>query len=176
MLFTETNIKGVYSIHPELKKDIRGYFTRIYCKNELSNTSLRLHIVQINQSCSLHAGTIRGLHVQKAPFAEDKLVQCLKGSVFDVVVDLRVKSKTYGKWIGEVLSEKNKKMMFVPKGCAHGYQTLENNSIIQYAVSAYYTPKAEFGIRWDDSYFQIKWPIKKVVLSEKDSSWKNFVP
>jgi len=112
--------------------------------------------------------------MQKFPKSEDKLIQCIKGSIFDVVIDLRPDSKTYGKWIGVVL-EANQKMIFVPKGCAHGFQALENDTIIQYPASEYYSPRHEIGIRWNDPYFKIKWPLKKIQVSKKDASWPNFV-
>ena len=124
---------------------------------------------------SLTKGAIRGIHMQKAPKSEDKLIQCIKGAIFDVIVDLRLGSKTYGKLIGEILYE-NKKMMYVPKGCAHGFQALEENTIIQYPVSQYYTPNYEMGIRWNDPFFNIKWPVKNVTVSEKDSAWPDFIP
>lgn len=176
MIFTRTKFEGVYLITPELKKDSRGYFTRIYCQREFKNQALHFLIVQMNQSKSARAGTIRGLHLQKAPHSEAKLIQCLRGSVFDVVVDLRRNSKTYGRWLGEILSEENKKMILVSRGFAHGYQALEDNSVIQYPVSEYYSPEDEIGIRWNDPFFRIEWPIKKVIVSEKDSAWPDFIP
>ena len=110
----------------------------------------------------------------KPPKSEDKLIQCIKGSIFDVVIDLRNNSKTYGQWMGKVM-DTNSKMLLVPKGCAHGFQALEDNTIIQYPVSEYYSPKDEMGVRWNDPLFHIKWPIKKVIVSEKDSKWPNFI-
>lgn len=172
----QTDIEGAYIVTPELKEDDRGYFTRIYCQRELSGIGVRFPIVQMNQSGSKYKGTVRGIHVQKGAHAEDKLIQCIKGAVFDVVVDVRKGSKTYGRWIGEVLSAENKTMMLVPKGCAHGYQTLENDSVVQYPVSAFYTPKSEWGIRWDDPYFRISWPIQQAIVSKKDASWADFEP
>lgn len=174
MIFTKTKIDDVIIIETEPKKDERGYFQRLYDGSEFKNFGINFKFVQVNQSMSQRVGTIRGVHMQKFPKSEDKLIQCIKGSVFDVVIDLRPTSETYGKWMGEILKA-NKQMMFIPKGCAHGFQALENNTIIQYPVSTYYSPEYEIGIRWDDPFFSIKWPIKKVFLSKKDSSWPDFV-
>jgi len=174
MIFTKTKIKGVIIIDPESKPDERGYFQRIYDKNEFKKHGIDLKTVQINQSMSLRKGTIRGPHMQKPPKSEDKLMQCIQGSIFDVVVDLRVESKTYGQWIGEILQANGKKL-FIPKGCAHGFQALSDNTIIQYPVSEYYSPSYEIGIRWNDPFFRIDWPIKKVIISEKDSAWPDFI-
>ncbi len=175
MIFTKSKIDGVIIVTLEPKTDKRGYFQRIYDAAEFKKQRISLGIVQINQSMSIRKGTIRGLHMQKSPKSEYKLIQCIKGSIFDVVIDLRSKSKTYGQWLGKVL-EANKEMMFVPKGCAHGFQALENNTIVQYPTSEYYSPEYEIGIRWNDPYFKIKWPIKKSFVSEKDASWFDFLP
>lgn len=176
MIFTHTKIKGVYIIDPEPRTDERGYFERIYCMDELKKQGIKFKIVQINHVMSLKKGTIRGLHMQKPPKSEDKLIQCIRGSIFDVVIDLRKKSPTYGKWVSVVLSEKNKKMLFIPKGFMHGYQVLENNSSVQYPVSEFYSPTTVMGIKWDDPYFNIAWPIKKAILSETDKNWPLFKP
>ncbi len=174
MIFAKTKIDGVIIVELEPKRDERGYFQRVYDDLKFKRRGINLKFVQINQSMSQHKGTIRGIHMQKSPRSEDKLIQCIKGSIFDVVIDLRTKSKTYGQWLGKVL-EANKKMMFVPRGCAHGFQALENDTIIQYPVSEYYSPRHEIGIRWNDPFFDIKWPIKKAVLSKKDSNWPDFI-
>ena len=174
MKFYETKIKGVYIIEPELIKDKRGYFARFFCKKELAALGMNFNVVQINQSFTRKKGTIRGLHYQKPPYQEEKIVQCLKGEIYDVVLDLRNNSSTFGKWISERLSEKNKKMILVPKGCANGLQPLTDNCRIEYFMSEYYSPQSQAGIRWDDPYFKIRWPIKKIFLSEKDKNWKYY--
>jgi len=174
MIFTKSKIDGVIIVTLKPKTDERGYFQRIYDAAEFKKQEISLGIVQINQSMSVSKGTIRGLHMQKSPKPEDKLIQCIKGSIFDVVIDLRSRSKTYGQWLGKVL-EANKEMIFVPKGCAHGFQALENNTIVQYSTSEYYSPEYETGIRWNDPFFGIEWPLKKAIVSEKDSSWSDFV-
>jgi dTDP-4-dehydrorhamnose 3,5-epimerase len=171
MIFTKTKIKGVFVIDLEPRGDERGYFTRVFCKNELINQDIPYNIVQVNRSLSADKGTIRGLHFQKFPKEEDKIVQCLKGKIFDVALDLRKNSKTYGKWVGEILSAENKKMFLIPKGCAHGFQTLEKDTVVEYFVSQYYSPEKEGGIRWSDPRFSIKWPLKKVTTSKKDAGW-----
>ena len=171
MKFTKTNIKGVYVITLELRNDTRGSFTRNFCKKEFTEAGINIDIVQINRSLTREKGTIRGLHYQRYPKSEDKIVQCLKGSIFDVAVDLRKNSPTYGKWVGETLSEDNNKMLLIPKGFAHGFQALENEVVVQYFVSQYYSPDYEKGLRWNDPLLNIQWPIKNAKLSDKDKQW-----
>jgi len=171
MRYTEAKIKGVYVIELDFKIDERGYFARIFCKEELIKIGIDFNIVQINRSLTRQKGTIRGMHFQKEPKAEDKIIQCLKGAVYDVVVDLRKDSLTYGEWIAVELSEENKKMFFVPKGFAHGFQTLTDNCEMQYFMSEFYFPEHESGVRWNDPFFNIVWPIKNPILSEKDKNW-----
>lgn len=175
MIIKKTRIKDVFIIEPELREDSRGYFTRIFAKEEFKQQGIKYNIVHVNQSLTFKKGTIRGLHFQKFPKAEDKIIQCLKGSIFDVAVDLRPNSKSFGKWIGEVLSEKNKKMLLIPKGFAHGFQSLENNCVIQYFVSEYYVPTKEFGYSWNDKFFSINWPIRDAILSKKDSALPFYI-
>lgn len=174
MKFTKTKIKGVYIITPEPREDPRGYFTRVFAKEELKKLGIVFNIVHINRSLSVDKGLIRGLHYQKYPKSEDKIIQCLQGKIFDVVIDLRRNSKTFGQWMGEILDPVNKKMLLVPKGCAHGFQALEGNSIVEYFVTQYYTPSYEQGIRYNDPFFNIEWPIKKAIVSDKDGSWPDF--
>ena len=171
MRYTEAKIKGVYVIELDFKIDERGYFARIFCNEELIKIGIDFNIVQINRSLTRQKGTIRGMHFQKEPKAEDKIIQCLKGAVYDVVVDLRKDSLTYGEWIAVELSEENKKMFFVPKGFAHGFQTLTDNCEMQYFMSEFYSPEQVRGVRWDDPFFNIKWPIENPILSEKDKNW-----
>lgn len=174
MIFTKTKIKGIYVVEPEPKKDERGYFQRIYDINEFRDHSIDFKIVQVNQAMSLKKGTIRGPHMQKAPNSDDKLMQCIKGSIFDVSIDFRRESSTFGQWVGNMVSEENKKMIFIPKGIMHGYQVLEDNTVVQYPVSQFYSPQDVIGIRWDDPFFKIEWPIKDVIVSKKDKSWPPF--
>lgn len=174
MIITKTKIEGVYIIDLTPRGDHRGYFTRVFAKEELAEYGIKYNIAHINRSLTEKKGTIRGLHFQKAPKREDKIVQCLQGSIFDVAVDLRKNSKTYGQWVGEILSAENKRMLLVPKGFAHGFQTLEKNCLVEYFVSQYYYPQHESGLRWDDPYFSINWPLHKVEVSEKDGKWPLF--
>ncbi len=171
MKIIKTKIDGVFLIDLAPRLDGRGYFTRVFCVDELKKADIKYKILQINRSLTEKKGTIRGLHYQKKPMQEDKIVQCLTGSIFDVAVDLRKNSKTYGKWFGVELSSKNKRLLLIPKGCAHGFQTLEKNVTVEYFVSQFYESSKESGIRWDDPSIKIKWPIKKVNSSQKDASW-----
>lgn len=174
MIFTKTKIKGVLLIESEPKKDGRGYFERIYCVDEFSKHGIDFKIAQINQAMSLKKGTIRGPHMQQFPRSEDKLMRCVRGSVFDVVIDFRSESSTFGQWVGNLLTEENKKMIFIPKGMMHGYQTLEDKVVIQYPVSELYSQKDVTGIRWDDPFFKIEWPLRDVIVSEIDKNWPLF--
>ena len=159
-------------IEPEFRVDERGYFTRVFCQKELKNEGINFgDVVQGNRSLTKNKGTIRGLHYQMDPDGEDKIIQCLHGAIYDVVLDLREGSPTNGQWVAEELNAENGMMMLVPKGCAHGFQTLANDCVVQYLVSAYYAPGSERGVRWNDPVFGIHWPVKDAIVSEKDSSW-----
>ncbi len=171
MVVKKTEIDGVFLIELNPILDSRGYFTRVFDRDVLEKVGVNYNIVQVSRSLTLKKGMIRGIHFQRSPMQEDKIVQCLNGSIFDVVLDIRPKSKTFGKWISEILSAKNKKMLLIPKGCAHGFQALENNCLIEYFFSQYYSPKHESGLLWNDPKFGIKWPIKNPFLSEKDKKW-----
>lgn len=168
MIFRETRLPGNYLIDLELREDERGFFARYFCEQEFSNADLNKRWVQINNSMSCDIGTLRGLHFQRPPHAEVKLVRCLRGSIWDVVVDLRKGSDTYGKWFGATLSDKNRTMMYVPKGFAHGFVSLESDSEILYLVSDFYAPEAEGTLIWNDPDVGIQWPMQPQVLSDKD--------
>jgi dTDP-4-dehydrorhamnose 3,5-epimerase len=176
MIFTETKLKGAYII--ELKKigDERGFFARAFCKNEYAEFNLPNDIVQINNSLSKDKGTLRGMHYQLAPKGEDKVVRCIKGSLYDVIIDIRPESETFGEWFGIELSAENRKMLFVPKGFAHGFITLEDDTEAFYLVTEYYAPEAERAIRWNDPKFGIEWPIEPTIISEKDLNHPDFDP
>ena len=170
MIFEESHLQGNYLIYLELRSDERGFFARYFCENEFKKHGLNTRWVQINNSMSKEVGTLRGLHFQRPPHAEVKLVRCIKGSIWDVVVDLRKGSATFGKWFGSTLSDQNRTMMYVPEGFAHGYISLEQHSEILYLVSSTYTPAAEGALVWNDPEVRIKWPMEPVVISEKDMS------
>lgn len=161
-------------MEPEPREDARGYFARVFAKEELKKAGIDFSIVHINRSLSKDKGVIRGIHYQIKPMQEDKIVQCLKGKIFDVVLDLRKTSKTFGQWVGQILDSDNKKMMLTPKGCAHGFQTLEENSLVEYFSTQAFSPENEKGVRYNDLFFKIKWPIKKVIVSEKDANWPDY--
>ncbi|CRX37472.1 dTDP-4-dehydrorhamnose 3,5-epimerase [Estrella lausannensis] len=167
-------IEGAFTVDLEPFGDERGFFSRLFCSREFQSKGLEEKVVQVNNSGSKHKGTLRGLHYQLPPFEETKLVRCIQGSIFDVVLDLRRSSPTFGQWHGEVLSQKNRRMLFVPRGCAHGFITLEDDSEIIYFVSEYYSKEQERGIRYNDPRFNIQWPIEPTVISERDLSHPDF--
>jgi dTDP-4-dehydrorhamnose 3,5-epimerase len=168
MTFTETKIKGVWLIEPVAHGDQRGFFLESFAAREMEAHGLPGNFVQDNHARSLAPGVIRGLHFQKPPFAQAKLVRVVRGSVFDVVVDLRTASPTFGAWYGVTLSEENKTMLFVPKGFGHGYCTLSADSEFLYKVDAYYSPDHDAGIRFNDPDIAVDWPVTDPTLSPKD--------
>lgn len=168
MIFRETKLKGAYLIDIEPIKDKRGFFSRTFCQKELKKHGLNFNIVQSNLSHSKKRGTLRGMHYQKAPHEEEKLVSCIRGKIYDVIIDLRPNSPTYCQWLATELSAENFKMLYVSKGFAHGFQTLSDNTVVIYQMSEFYHPQSERGARWNDPLFGIKWPIKKIVISSKD--------
>lgn len=170
MFIESLPIQGAYLIKIEKKEDERGFFARTFCAREFSSFALHSNFVQTNISANTRAGTVRGLHFQKPPYQEIKLVRCFRGAIFDVIVDLREGSSTFRQWYGTELSEENGLAMYVPKGFAHGYQTLENQSTISYMVSTFYQPEYEGGYRFNDPAFQISWPLPVSSISKKDAS------
>lgn len=174
MKIHRTKISDVYILEVEPRVDDRGYFTRVFAKEILKASKIPYDIVHINRSLTKRKGTIRGIHYQVKPREEDKIIQCIQGKIFDVAVDLRPRSKTFGKWVGVELSGENKKMLLVPKGCGHAFETLTPNCLIEYFVSEYYSPEHERGAPWNDPFFKIDWPIKRATLSEKDKKCPPF--
>jgi dTDP-4-dehydrorhamnose 3,5-epimerase len=171
MRFSETPIPGAWQIDPTPHGDERGRFLRAWCSREFKEHGLEFLPVQANMGLSVRKGTIRGMHFQVAPALEAKLIRCTRGRMFDVVLDLRPDSVSYGKWHGVELSAENGRMLYVPEQCAHGYQTLENNTEMYYMTSQFYTPSAASGVRFDDPAFGIAWPMVPVVVSEQDRNW-----
>ena len=170
MKFIETKLKGAYVIELEPIRDDRGFFARSFCQKEFEKMSLNAKLAQGNTSFNHRKGTLRGMHFQLPPKAEVKLVRCIRGSIFDVIVDLRENSPTYCQWIGAELTADNRNMLYVPEGFAHGYQALEDDTEVTYQVSEFYSPEHERGMRWDDPAFGIAWPLANPILSPKDQA------
>lgn len=176
MKFHPTPLAGAYTIELEKRGDDRGFFARFFCVKEFEALGLDPKIVQINNSLSRIQGTLRGLHYQLAPKAETKIVRCIRGSLYDVILDLREGSPTFGQWFGATLTAENRTMMYVPKGFAHGFITLEPDTEAFYLATEYYGPDRERCVRWNDPKFGIKWPAEPVVISDKDRNTPDFSP
>ncbi len=164
-------LAGAYLIQPNPHRDARGSFERSFCAREFAEAGLESAFVQANISTNHAAGTVRGMHFQRAPHAEVKLVRCIRGAIFDVIVDVREESDTYLHWFGAELSEDNGYTMYVPKGFAHGYQAMTDGATAHYMVSAFYAPEAEGGLRFDDPKLSIEWPRAVSDISDKDKNW-----
>jgi dTDP-4-dehydrorhamnose 3,5-epimerase len=174
MIFTETPIPGAYHVELQSHRDDRGLFARAWCRDAFAEHGLTESFVQANLAQTHAAGTVRGIHYQTAPHEEAKFIRCLRGVIYDVIVDLRPDSPTYLQWHAETLTAERRNAMYVPAGCAHGYQTLADDTEVFYQVTAAYTPGVEQGIRYDDRAFGIEWPHAVTVLSDKDASWSDF--
>lgn len=176
MIFSPAPLPGAYLIDLDKKADDRGFFARAYCAEEFGQHGLTKSICQANMSLSVRQGTLRGMHYQLAPKAETKVVRCLRGALYDVILDLRVDSSTFGKSFGTELTAENRRMIYVPKGFAHGFITLADNTEALYFVDEFYSPENERGVRYDDPKFQIEWPAQPSVISEKDKAYPDFDP
>ena len=174
MRFINMEIEGCFIIEIEKKTDVRGFFARTWDKEIFKGHNLNGNLSQCSISFNNKKGTIRGMHFQSHPYGETKLVRCTRGSIFDVIIDLRANSKTFKKWISVGLSEENYRTVYIPEGMAHGFQTLENNTEVFYQMTQFYMPKFARGIRWNDPQFGITWPIKSPILSENDSKYSDF--
>lgn len=174
MNFTETKLKGAFIIEMTPIQDERGFFARTFCEKEFKNAGLEHQFVQGNASRSRDKFTLRGMHYQTNGFEEVKVIRCVRGKIQDVIIDLRPDSETYCQWISVELSEENKRMLYVPRGFAHGFLTLEDDCEVAYMVSSEYSPQNERAVRWDDPLFSIQWEGRPVVLSEKDSKHPDF--
>jgi dTDP-4-dehydrorhamnose 3,5-epimerase len=170
MMFRQTALAGVLVIEPERQCDARGHFSRTFCRKEFAAHGLLADFVQTSASVNKRRGTLRGLHYQAAPSAETKLVRVVRGAAFDVAADLRPGSGTYRRWVGAELSAENGLMLYIPPGCAHGYQTLADDTELLYQIAPYHDPAAQRGVRWDDPALNIAWPIPHPILSERDRS------
>jgi dTDP-4-dehydrorhamnose 3,5-epimerase len=171
MHFKETDVAGAMVIDPAPHQDERGRFMRAWCSREFAEHGIDFLPVQANMGFSVSKGTVRGMHYQAEPAFEAKLVRCTRGAMLDVVLDLRPESRSFGEWYGAELTADNGRMLYLPEGCAHGYQTLEEFTEMHYMTSAFYTPSAVRGVRFDDPAFGIEWPLAATVVSEQDRSW-----
>ena len=175
MIFKETTLKGAYVIEMEQLQDERGFFARSFCKNEFKEHGLNPHIVQCNISYNKKKGTLRGMHYQVPPYEEAKVVNCVRGAIYDVIIDLRPDSDTYCQWCAVELSDGNYKMLYVPEGFAHGFQTLEDDTVVFYQMSEFYHPECSRGVRWDDPSFGIAWLGDVKIIAEKDQQYPDFI-
>jgi len=175
MIFKETRLQGAFTVEMEPIGDNRGFFARAWCQREFQARGLISCFVQNNITVSPKQGTLRGLHYQVAPHEEVKLVRCTQGAIYDVIIDLRPESPTYLEWLGTELTARNRKMIYIPGGFAHGYQILMDDTEVFYQVGQFYTPEYERGIRWDDPVFAVEWPLDVREISAKDTKWPDFV-
>lgn len=176
MFFTPTPLEGAYLIELDKKTDDRGFFARAYCEQEFAQHGLVTRFCQVNNSLSTKKGTLRGMHYQLAPKAETKIVRCIRGALHDVILDIRAGSSTFGQSFGVELTAENRRMIYVPKGFAHGFITLTENTEALYFVDEFYSPEHERGIRYDDPKFGLQWPAAPSVISEKDKAGRIFDP
>jgi len=176
MIFTEIELKGAFIIEPNRIEDERGFFARSWCKKEFENHQLNPHLMQCNISFNKKKGTLRGMHYQIKPYEEAKLVRCTMGAIFDVIIDIRLESDTFLQWFSVELNAENRNMLYIPKGFAHGFQTIVDNSEVFYQMSEFYAPDYARGIRWNDPLFRINWPENITSISTKDKNYKDFEP
>jgi dTDP-4-dehydrorhamnose 3,5-epimerase len=174
MIFKQCLLQGAHLITLEAAVDERGSFARTFCRNEFKARGLVTEYVQNSISENSHRGTLRGLHYQDAPAAEVKLIQCVRGSVYDVIVDLRPESQTYCHWEHYTLSAENRQLLYIPEGLAHGFMTLKDDTALYYMISEYYEPGLARGVRFDDPVFGIKWPSGVKIIAEKDRFWPDY--
>lgn len=174
MIFRETKLKGAFVIDPERREDERGFFARTFCSREFAAHNLDQTFVQCSVSFNRRKGTLRGMHFQTAPYEETKLVRCTRGSIYDVIIDLRRDSPTFKGHVAVTLSVENGRMLYIPQGFAHGFQTLEDNTEVFYQMGEYYAPEHQRGVRWDDQAFGIEWPTGDKIIIERDRSYPLF--
>ena len=176
MIFSEMRVCGAFAIDLERRVDERGFFARSWCQQEFETQGLTARLVQINVSHNVHRGTLRGMHFQVSPHEEAKAVSCIQGAIYDVVLDLRPYSPTYLAWAAEELTAENHRSLYIPVGCAHGFQTLTEHAQVLYFMSEFYSPRHGRGVRYDDPAFGIKWPLEVTSISDADLSWPAFQP
>jgi dTDP-4-dehydrorhamnose 3,5-epimerase len=174
MIFQESRVARAFEISLEPRVDERGFFARSWCQQEFDQQGLNSHFVQCNISYNPKKHTMRGMHYQVEPFAEAKVVRCVKGSIYDVVIDLRPESPTFRQWASATLTAENRRMLYIPEGCAHGFLTLEDETEVLYQMSEFYHADSARGVRWDDPAFSIRWPAVPALMSERDRTYPDF--
>ncbi len=174
MIFIETKLKGAFLIEAKREHDERGFFARTFCQEEFNAHGLNPRLVQCNISFNKKKGTLRGMHYQAAPYEEAKLVRCTMGAIYNVIIDLRAGSPTFKQWLAVELTAENRRLLYVPEGFVHGFQTLEDNTEVFYQMSEFYHPECARGMKWDDPAFGIEWPIPNLILSDRDRSFPTF--
>ena len=175
MIFRETRLKGAFVIEIQCLEDERGFFGRLFCRREFIERGLNPDVAQSSISFNRKAGTLRGMHYQEEPYAENKVVRCTRGGLYDVILDLRPDSQTCGQWAAVELTGENRRMLYIPKGFAHGFQTLTDDTEVVYQMSEFYHPECARGVRWNDPAFGIQWPAPdRTILSEKDRDWPDY--
>jgi dTDP-4-dehydrorhamnose 3,5-epimerase len=174
LIFTETKLPGAFVIEPEMHEDHRGFFARTFCQREFEAHGLNPQVVQCNISFNRFKGSLRGMHFQAAPYSEAKLVRCTAGSIYDVIIDLRPSSTAFKEHAAVELSARNRKMLYIPEGFAHGFQTLEDDTEVFYQMSQFYSPEHSRGVRWDDPAFGISWPPGERIIIERDRTYPDF--
>lgn len=173
--FRETKLKGAFVIDPERFEDARGFLARSFSQREFESRGLNARMAECNISFSRNRYTVRGMHFQKPPHAQAKVVRCTKGSIYDVIIDLRPESPTFKQWLGEELTAENRRMLYLPEGFAHGFQTLEDDTEVFYQISNFYEPGSEGGVRWNDPAFAIKWPASDgITINVRDENYPDF--
>jgi dTDP-4-dehydrorhamnose 3,5-epimerase len=175
MIFVETELAGAYLVELEKREDERGFFARLWCEREFATHGLTSRLAQVSLSFNRRRGTLRGMHYQAAPYEESKMVHCVRGAIYDVIIDLRVGSHTHAKWFGVELSADNRRGVFVPAGFAHGFLTLTDDAEVLYHISHPYVAAAARGVRFDDPAFGIRWPIAIEVIAERDRNWPAYL-
>ena len=177
MRFIESRLKGAYTIEMEQIEDERGFFARSWCQKEFREHGLNCNLVQCNVSFNRKKGTLRGMHYQAKPHEEAKLVRCTMGAIYDAIVDIRPESPTFKQWIAVEMTAENRRMLYIPEGMAHGFQTLVDNTEVLYQMSEFYYPEAARGVLWDSRIFNINWPeCETRVISTRDRSYPDFLP
>lgn len=171
MIFAETKLPGAFVIEPKRLEDGRGFFARTFCQKEFGACGINPRLVQCSISFNRKRGTLRGMHYQAAPHAEARLISCPRGAIYDVILDLRSESPTTGQWFGVELSGENYRMLYVPEGFAHGFQTLDQGTLVFYQMSEFYHPESARGVRWDDPLYGIAWPLEPQCISARDASY-----